>query len=288
MDALWTSLPPVTRGWNIAIVATSTLVTLKKVKLSSLLFQPERAFTNQIWRLVSSFFAFGDLSMNLFMEIWFVSSSTRRVEDAFITNSSMLPQVVDSFDAEQRKLLHDFIERNKTIDFLYYLLQICIAIVLSATFGYYKLGITLPQLGKLLCHSLIYIDSRITPEEVLNLFGIFQFKKVYYPWVCASLDLLVVAVNLLDINWKWYVEVILKPFIWFYTVSYGLGHLWWVLRDFLLQEVHNDQNDKRRLLRQNTLREFKVTRFDLVKEVLSMVFLPPWYWVVISKIQRRR
>ncbi|RLV89963.1 Derlin-2 [Spathaspora sp. JA1] len=284
MDALWTGLPPVTRGWNIAIVATATLITLNKVKSSNLLFVPDKAFSNQNWRLVSSFFTFGELSMNLFMEFWFVSNSCRRVEDSFTI--SILPKVVDSFNPQQRKLLQELIERNKSIDFLYYLIQISMSIVIAATFGYYKLRVNLLELGNVLCHLLIYIDSKHSPEELMNLFGIFQFKNVYFPWICACLHWLVLTVNLLDVNWKFSFEIVAKPLIWFYTVAYGLGHLWWVTKDFLLQKVHNDEEDARRILRSDTLKQFKVFKLDLVKEFLLMAFLPPWYWIIISKIQR--
>ena len=56
----------------------------------------------------------------------------------------------------------------------------------------------------------------------------------------------------------------------------------------LLSSIHYDSNDRRRLLKQKLLNRHGIIKFDIIREGLIWLLLPPWYWVVLSRIKQRR
>ncbi|CAD1811774.1 Der1-like family protein [Candida parapsilosis] len=312
MDALWNNLPPVTKGWSVACVATSTLITINRLKLMNLLFIPSKIYSqNQTWRLITSFITFGDLSFELVYRLWAISTSCGEIESLFQTKFTQFPlYIVDALSTEQLEILRQLIDRNRSIDFLYYVMQICFSIIVGATILFYKISLITPQLGLVLIQVFQYYSSKLNPLEMVNFFG-FRFRNMYQPYLLAFVNLLISDTgagqnneptqNGNGNNWNFglrsFWNVFRNPMIWFYVMSFGLGHFWWCSREVILGSVHyNDDGDathleadsrdgrikKRKLLKQNG-----IWKFDLVKEALVILLLPPWYWIMLSKIKQQ-
>ena len=251
---------------------------------------------------------FGDLSIGLFFQLWVISSSCQRIENLYQTKFTQFPlYIVDDLTIEQLDILRQLIERIKSIDFLYFTLQISVTIVACASILYYKMSMVLPQLGLILIQVFQYYDSKLTPLEMVNFFG-FQFRNMYHPYVLAVVNLLMTSFasgqnSTPNQNGNgttlWSISSIFNnPTIWFYIISFGLGHLWWCSREMILGSVHyNDEGDatslddaerSRRIKKREILKENGVWKFDFVKEALVILMLPPWYWIMLSKIKQHR
>lgn len=313
MDALWTNLPPVTKGWCMASLAISTLVTMNKLKPINLYFIPVKIYNqNQTWRLITSFVTFGELSMELVFRLWGISSSCREIESLYQTKFTQFPlYLVDDLTTEQLSILKQLIERNRSIDFLYFAMQICISIIVCATILFYKTNMLLPQLGLVLIHVFQYYSSKLTPLEMFNYFG-FHFRNMYRPYFLALISLLLSDgdggqnyepnQNRNGNNWgfqSWKIWTIFqKPVVWFYVISFGLGHFWWCTREIILGNIHyNDGGDalsleeearNKRIKKRKLLQQNGIWKFDLIKEALVILMLPPWYWIMLSKIKQQQ
>ncbi|CAX41602.1 Der1-like family member, putative [Candida dubliniensis CD36] len=298
MDVILPNLPPITKGWCIAILSTATLISANRLKLVNLLFFPDKALTTEPWRLLTSFCTFRPLSIELFLEVFYAASSCGQLESRFTTELSLFPtRIIDQFNQNHRnardqgqgqisqlELLRSFIDRNKSIDFLYYVGQICLSIIVVACLIHYRLQFTILNLGQILSHLLIYVDSQKTPNEQINVVGLFSIKKSYYPWLVAIVTIILnTSGGLLDIN-----NIFNSPLVWTYIVATGLGHFWWMLRDVFVSSIHYDSNDRRRLLKQKLLSRHGIMKFDIIREGLIWLLLPPWYWVILTKIKQRR
>ncbi|KAL6451266.1 derl2 Probable derlin-2 [Candida maltosa Xu316] len=289
MNALWTDLPPITKGWCVGIAGTAALVSMKRVKVMNLYFLPDKAFSKEYWRLITAFFASDELSVELFMELYFISRSCGDVEGSFTTNTAVLPdRIIDEFTPEQHQILHKIIERNKSLDFLYFIFQICISMIIAVTILHYKLAVTILPLGAVLCRTLVYIDAQNTPNDQINFMGVFSLKKSYYPWLEALITILMMGnihEDVLKLRNNNYV-VFRNAYVWFYVIAISVGHFWWSIRQLLLSKVHYDHNDRRRVLKRNVLKQHGIVKFDIVREVLIWILLPPWYWIIIHKIKQ--
>lgn len=291
MDRFWVNIPPVTKAWSGIMSITASLISLNHLKIISLVFIPEKAFGNESWRLFTSFCVSKGISLDLLMELFYIRTSSGRVEENFLTTIAILPdRIISKFDLFQLQLLHQFIERNKTIDYLYFLIQISISIIISASLIYYKLGITLFTLGHLLCRILMYIDSKNSPNVQVHFLGVLRFRRLYFPWIAALLNILPVR-NVRDdfLNFIRFkdLNILTNTTIWFYIISIGLGHFWWNCRELLLSKIHYDQNYDRRNVKRIALKKYGVQKLDLTREFLMFLFVPPWYWFILSKIKNR-
>lgn len=292
MDQIWRNLPPITKSWCVSIATTSALMSTNRFKLMNLIFLPDKAFSNQTWRLITSFCTFDELSMQLLFELFLVSDSCGKVEESFSTNPALIPErIINNFNDNQREVLNVYIERNRAIDFLYYFVQLGVSIIIGASLIHYKLGLTIASLGAVMCRVLIYIDAQNSPDELINIMGFFTFKKAYYPWIEAILTISLKGG--LDEEFSNFVNgtyiIPRSLMVWFYLLIFTVGHFWWSTRDLLLPAVHHyDNNERRRKLKRQALNKSGVYKIDVVKEVLSLLLLPPWYWFILREIKNRR
>ncbi|KAI5967889.1 hypothetical protein CANMA_002657 [Candida margitis] len=284
---------------------------MNKLKIMNLYFIPVKIFNqNQTWRLITSFITFGELSIGLVFNLWQISSSCQDIEVSYQTKFTQFPlYLVDDLSTEQLGTLRQFIDRNKSIDFLYFVLQICVSIIACASMLYYKMYMILPQLGLVLIDLFQYYGSKLSPLELVGFFG-FRFKRMYLPYLVALATLLMSFAKqehtpnqaASGTNWgsMWWNarNIFQKPEIWFYIISFGLGHLWWCSREIILGSIHyNDDGDATnldeddrswRIKRRDLLKQNGIWKFDLVKEALVILMLPPWYWIILSKIKQQR
>lgn len=104
----------------------------------------------QYWRLVTTFFYFGPLSLDLLYHIFFLQRYSRLLEES----SGRSPAHFSWLLAFASTLL------------------LCIAPMFSMAF-----------LGSALSSTLIYIWSRKNPDTMLSFLGLLVFKAPYLPWV---------------------------------------------------------------------------------------------------------
>ncbi|KAI5964268.1 uncharacterized protein KGF55_002210 [Candida pseudojiufengensis] len=309
MDVLWTNLPPITKTWCLSTIIISTLLTLKKLKFINLLFIPDKIINQgQNWRILTTFITFGELSIDLIFKIWEIQSSCSKLENSFLLSKSILPfGVLENFNEFQLQTLNQFIERNKTIDFFYFFGQICLSIILCSLYLHYKFKITIMNLGSVLIQIFIYYESKLRPLQQINFFGILQFNNLYYPYFSAFLNLLLnERFNFENDNQQQNQQqppqggpfifgslrsLFNKPVLYFYLVSFILGHFWWFSREIMIKDLHyNEENDdlKKYKIRKQTLTRSSVWKFNIIRELLVFLLLPPWYWIIISKIKNQR
>lgn len=110
----------------------------------------------QYWRLITTFFYFGPLSLDLLYHIFFLQRYSRLLEESSGRSPAHFSWLLTFAST----------------------LLLCIAPMLSMAF-----------LGSALSSTLIYIWSRKNPETHLSFLGLVVFKAPYLPWVllCFSL-----------------------------------------------------------------------------------------------------
>ncbi|EMG46443.1 hypothetical protein SBY92_002629 [Candida maltosa Xu316] len=291
MDLLWTHVPPITKTWIVLTTTTSILISLHKLNPQSLTFHPNLAFTTEPWRLITPFIAIDELSSRLFFKILEISISCGGLESALSTKPDTLPErIIDEFDRDQLETLHRFTIRNQSLDYLYLLSQIIISVIMSVTVLYYEYGVLVYPLGKLLSRVLLYMHAQISPHDRINVMGV-VVRRRYYPWLLMGAWMFFSEPvhhnfsNLVNVE---YGVLLRNEYVWFEVLVIGLGHFWWVVRVLLLEKVHYDGNERRRLLKRKVLEKYGVVKVDVVRELLILILLPPWYWVILSKIRNRR
>lgn len=293
------SIPPVTRYWSIAILISSIITTFRLVLSITLVFLVEKAFGSQPWRLITSFCYFGELLIELILNIWFIIRSSRYLEEGYSTRLSLFPSTsINRLSPDQRTLLQTITDRNKSIDYLYFVLLICGSIIAGVTYGQYKFDFRIPTLGFLLDDILLYIWCRSNPNLEVNMFGFLTIRAAYLPWCYTLLNwvLLNYFLNsflaIISGDMNQITSVFSQPFVWRIVICYTLGHFWWFTREFLLTQFYCDQNDERRKLRSETPRRIeqqaKISPYqNISRQVLTFILLPPWYWVILRKLQQR-
>jgi Derlin-2/3 len=112
--------------------------------------------TSQYWRLVTTFFYFGPLSLDLLYHIFFLQRYSRLLEESSGRSPAHFSWLLTFASS----------------------LLLCIAPMFSMAF-----------LGSALSSTLIYIWSRKNPDTLLSFLGLLVFKAPYLPWVllCFSL-----------------------------------------------------------------------------------------------------
>ncbi|CUM65904.1 uncharacterized protein PRCAT00003554001 [Priceomyces carsonii] len=283
-------IPPVTKYWVIGIFLTSVLTTSKLVLKNNLIFVPDKALGVQCWRLVTSFCYFEDLSLRFLLYLWLMMNSSRFIEESFKTSLHLFPFSIDQLNPAQLEILNQVIDKNRSIDYFHYLILICSSIVITASFGYYLFDLKIMFLGPLLDDILFYIWCRKNSLMEINILGIFTITAANLPWCYAFLNLLMSDFfqRVLDAisNGKFTMSVITKEqFFWRVIIYCTLGHFWWYTRDFLLPYVYWQKDKERRLLRAETFQIYRVKRANVVRTVLAVMLLPPWYWIILQKIR---
>jgi hypothetical protein len=110
----------------------------------------------QYWRLITTFFYFGPLSLDLLYHIFFLQRYSRLLEESSGRSPAHFSWLLTFASS----------------------LLLCIAPMFSMAF-----------LGSALSSTLIYIWSRKNPDTLLSFLGLLVFKAPYLPWVllCFSL-----------------------------------------------------------------------------------------------------
>lgn len=178
-------MPPVTRWWTAATVATSVLVQCNVLTPYQLFYtfravyaksqvrrlrdprwhfagfgwpRTNTLYAPQYWRLISTFLYFGPLNLDLLFHVFFMQRYSRLLEES-----------------SGRSPAH----------FSWMLVYAMASLLLIASF------LSLPFLGAALSSSLVYVWSRRNPETRLTFLGVMVFTAPYLPWVLMGFSLVV-------------------------------------------------------------------------------------------------
>ncbi|KAJ3933280.1 MAG: Der1-like protein [Lentinula lateritia] len=150
VEAWITQIPPITRGWLALSVLTSLAVQCQLVTPLQLYFSPKSAFINaQPWRVFTTFFYFGSISLDFVFHLFFFMRYSRMLEESSFAN-------------------------RKADYFWLLLLSSAMLLALSPLFN-------LPFLSSSLAFVPIYLWSRRHPDTPISLFGLFTITAPYLP-----------------------------------------------------------------------------------------------------------
>ncbi|EAS27619.3 ER-associated proteolytic system protein Der1 [Coccidioides immitis RS] len=152
-------MPPCTRWWTTATVATSVLVQCHILTPFQLFYSFRAVFVkSQYWRLISNFLYFGPLNLDLLFHVFFQQRYSRLLEES---------------------------SGHSSANFSWMLLYATIALLTLSPF------LSVPFLGPALSSSLVYIWGRRNPDTRLSFFGVLVFTAPYLPWVLMAFSLIV-------------------------------------------------------------------------------------------------
>ncbi|KAF2253713.1 Der1-like protein, partial [Trematosphaeria pertusa] len=150
-------MPVCTRWWMTAALSASVLVQCHIISPFQLFYSFRTVFVrSQYWRLITTFFYFGPLNLDLLYHIFFLQRYSRLLEESSGRSPAHFSWLLTFAST----------------------LLLCIAPMFSMAF-----------LGSALSSTLIYIWSRKNPDTLLSFLGIIVFRAPYLPWVllCFSL-----------------------------------------------------------------------------------------------------
>jgi Derlin-2/3 len=168
-------MPVCTRWWMTAALSASVLVQCHIISPFQLFYSVRTVFfksqvspvpcckltartdARQYWRLLTTFFYFGPLSLDLLYHIFFLQRYARLLEESSGRSTAHFAWLLTFAST----------------------LLLCIAPIFSMAF-----------LGSALSSTLIYIWSRKNPDTMLSFLGLLVFKAPYLPWVLLAFSLL--------------------------------------------------------------------------------------------------
>lgn len=155
-------IPIVSRLWTCGIVGSAVLEQCGVVTKMDLMYNYKKViFNNEYWRLLSTFFYFGPLQLDLLFYVFFVTRYSRELEETY---------------------------RGRTKDYVWILFITAVPLLILSPYlnpnGIHFLG---PHLS----NCLIYLWSRRNPTVQLSFLGLFTFTAPYLPWVLGLFSVLV-------------------------------------------------------------------------------------------------
>ncbi|OJJ43784.1 hypothetical protein ASPZODRAFT_135810 [Penicilliopsis zonata CBS 506.65] len=152
-------MPPVTRWWTAATVATSVLVQCNVLTPYQLFYSFRAVYAkSQYWRLVSTFLYFGPLNLDLLFHVFFMQRYSRLLEES---------------------------SGRSPARFSWMLFYAMASLLVISPF------LSLPFLGTALSSSLVYVWSRRNPDTRLSFLGLLVFNAPYLPWVLMAFSIIV-------------------------------------------------------------------------------------------------
>lgn len=158
LEAWFYDVPIVTRTYTALVLITTIAIELNVVSVLHLYFNLEAILDGQVWRVLTSFFYFGELGVNFLLHVYFLSRYARMLEEG-------------SF-------------RGRTADFVFFFVFGGSLLLMMAPFA------NVMFLGQALDMMLMYVWGRRNSQSHMRLFNLFAFPAAYLPWVVLCLPLL--------------------------------------------------------------------------------------------------
>ncbi|BFZ57162.1 hypothetical protein PYCC9005_004213 [Savitreella phatthalungensis] len=159
LETWYYEIPIITRIFVSCAIGCSILVQCDLVTPYQLFFSWRAALDRaQYWRFLTTFLFFGDLSIDFFFHLFFMSRYCRMLEETYA---------------------------QRTVDFAWLLFVLAGALLAAAPIA------SDPFLGTALSFSLTYLWSRRNPGVEMSFLGLFNFSAAYLPWVLVAFSCLV-------------------------------------------------------------------------------------------------
>lgn len=286
LNILDVSLSPVSLAWVGSILAASVSIYLNVISPSKFTFVTAR-MKQEPWRLILSFCYLGPPLITLIQNCYFVAKTVGLLEEVYTFSFGVIPQAwTCHLDEQLRTKAKEIIVRNRSRDFAYLLIQLGLTIALTLwALSYFGLGPRIYFLGPPLQRVMLYIRCRLYPEQQINLMGL-GVKAKYAFAASQFLDFLVseeysVVIALISVS----PFLALKRFfhsqiLYEAVLEFCVGHFWWYLRYFYLDEMYNDSQDDW------SMANFKVRGGRISFQELLRYFVTPfWYKSLMAKLR---
>ncbi|KAJ1645646.1 hypothetical protein IWQ61_010296 [Dispira simplex] len=159
LEQWYREVPIVTRCYLTGLMGLTLAVHIGSVHELQLYYDFDLTFRRgQYWRLLTTFLYSGTFSLQWVFHTYFLMHYLRNLEEG-------------SF-------------RNRTADFLWFLLLSTVTLLLCSPF------VTMPFLASPLSLVIIYVWSRRNPHLMMNFLGLFNFRAPYLPLVMLGLGYL--------------------------------------------------------------------------------------------------
>lgn len=161
-------VPPITRAYLLGVVGFSLMAYTGIVTRSDCYYTSELVFKkHEYYRLVSSFFYYGKISLDLLLTLFMISRYFKALEQTYA----------------------------RPIDFIW-----CVCLLASTLVLYSTFVENLYQLGPYLNETMLYIWARRNPEVEMTVLGLINFRAVYLPLI--SIVATRIAADGLQFKWK--------------------------------------------------------------------------------------
>ncbi|KAF3985911.1 hypothetical protein FT663_02947 [Candidozyma haemuli var. vulneris] len=291
------AIPPVTRIWLGSVLVISSAISLSLVHPAKLHY----LLGASSWlRIFTTFSTWGEIGFQLLLRMMFAKVTCGNIEQSYILELGMFPRrVVRSLDERKRTLLKQKFEQYKTFDFAWFLFQLAMSTIVAAHLQRYVTGtFVVPPwvMGYVLDNVLFYISGKLTPEEGIPVF-IVMVKKRYAFWAFSFINYFLSDefLTIPQMYSQWGTLQTIRfiatgPVLWC-TISKSLiGHFWWFVRYYLLEDLYNESKTVSREAWQSAFDAYE-TRDPLkeklktvVGDVLRFIVLPPWYTVIVPRL----
>uniref|UniRef100_A0A0L0P0X5 Derlin n=1 Tax=Candidozyma auris TaxID=498019 RepID=A0A0L0P0X5_CANAR len=289
--------PPVTRMWLGSILMVSSCISLSLVNPVKLYYVPG----STLWlRIFSTFSTWNPIGFTLLVQMMFLNNVCGNIERSYILELGMFPRkVVRQLDGAKRVRMKQKFERYRSLDFAWFLMQLAISCIVAAHLQQKVTGMFhVPPwlMGHVLDNVLLYIAGKLTPEEGLTMV-IIAVKKRYAFWVFSVVNY-VFSQEVADVPVMWTmsgtmatIKYILQGQVLWCTISKVIvGHFWWFLRYFILEDVYNESKTESReqwlvAFEQFETRDPVKEKFqNMVGDFIRFLVIPPWYAIEIRKL----
>jgi len=156
------SLPPITKAYLVAALASTALTSLGTINITSLLFIWDNIWKDfEIWRIITGFTYFGGFSFNFLIQLFLLVSYSSRYElSPFNTGGG-----------------------GTSADYAVMLAFGMVVLMFIGVFFDFVI------LGPCLVFMIMYVWSRKEPQTPVSIFG-FQFLAMNLPWVLLVFNIL--------------------------------------------------------------------------------------------------
>lgn len=286
LNLLDVSVSPVSLVWVGSILAASVSIYSNVLSPSKFTFVAAR-MKQEPWRLPLSFVYLGPPLISLIQNCYFVAKTVGLLEEVYTFSFGVIPQAwTCHLDEQLRIKAKEMIVRNRSRDFAYFIVQLGLTIALAIwLLSYFGKGQKIYFLGPPLQRVMLYIRCRLYPEQQINIMGL-GVKSKYAFAASQFLDFLIseeyyLVITLLSKSPYLALQRFFSSQILYEAVlEFLVGHFWWYLRYFYLDEMYNDSLDDWNMA------YYKVQGGKLsFQEILRFCITPFWYKSLMVKLR---
>lgn len=286
LDVLDIPLSPVGLTWVGSIGAASLSIHFNVLSPSKFTFTAVR-LKQEPWRLLLTFCYLGPPLLALLQYCYFMVKTVGMLEEVYTFSYGLLPHrwTHDLDDALHSKAI-EIINRNRTRDFTYFVIQLGATIALTIwLLSFWGVDTKIYFLGPPLQRVLLYIRCRLYPEQEIGIMGL--GIKAKYAFIASQLleflisDDYLIILNMFSRNPQLALhQLFTSQLLYEVALEFCVGHFWWYLRYFYLEVMYNETRDE---WSKSLLRSYD-PKLDF-QEILRFMLTPIWYFLITKQLK---